>query len=54
VIGTALLSDGFYSFDLHDNFTVPLWYDEYSVDEQGNVYILDARNLKIRRVRRFP
>ncbi|MBZ5677716.1 MAG: hypothetical protein LAP61_26015 [Acidobacteriia bacterium] len=35
-LGTALLSDGFYSFDLHDNFTVPLWYDEYSVDAKGN------------------
>jgi len=34
-LGTTLLSDGFYSFDLHDNFTVPLWYDEYSVDAQG-------------------
>jgi uncharacterized protein (TIGR03437 family) len=34
-LGTTLLSDGFYSFDLHDNFTVPLWYDEYSVDARG-------------------
>ena len=35
-LGTTLLSDGFYGFDLHDNFTVPSWYDEYSVDERGN------------------
>ena len=35
-LGTTLLSDGFYSFDLHDNTTVPLWYDEYSVDAKGN------------------
>jgi len=35
-LGTTLLADGFYSFDLHNNTTVPLWYDEYSVDEIGN------------------
>jgi uncharacterized protein (TIGR03437 family) len=35
-LGTTLLSDGFYSFDLRGGFTVPLWYDEYSVDQQGN------------------
>jgi uncharacterized protein (TIGR03437 family) len=42
--GTTLLSDGFYSFDLHDNTTVPLWYDEYSVDAQGNA--VEDRNKK--------
>ena len=36
-LGTTLLSDGFYSFDLVGGAsTVPLWYDEYSVDAQGN------------------
>jgi len=35
-MGTTLLSDGFYSFDLFANNTVPLWYDEYSVDSQAN------------------
>jgi hypothetical protein len=35
-MGTALMSDGFYGFDLHGAATVPLWYDEYSVDAQGN------------------
>jgi hypothetical protein len=35
-LGTTLLADGLYIFDLHAGFTVPLWYDEYSVDAQGN------------------
>jgi hypothetical protein len=34
-LGTALLSDGFYSYDLHGNLSVPLWFDEYSVDSNG-------------------
>jgi hypothetical protein len=34
-MGTALLSDGFYGFDLHGNLSVPRWYDEYSVDGNG-------------------
>jgi len=34
-LGTALLSDGFYSYDLHGNLSVPLWFDEYSVDSTG-------------------
>jgi uncharacterized protein (TIGR03437 family) len=35
-LGTALLSDGFYSFDIFGQNSTPLWYDEYSVDAQGN------------------
>jgi uncharacterized protein (TIGR03437 family) len=34
-LGTALLSDGFYSYDLHGSLSVPLWFDEYSVDSAG-------------------
>jgi uncharacterized protein (TIGR03437 family) len=34
-LGTALLSDGFYSYDLHGSLSVPLWFDEYSVDASG-------------------
>ena len=32
---TALLSDGFYSYDLYGGTTPPMWYDEYSVDSSG-------------------
>ena len=34
-LGTALLNDGFYSYDLHGNLSAPLWFDEYSVDAAG-------------------
>jgi uncharacterized protein (TIGR03437 family) len=34
-MSTALLSDGFYAFDLHGSTSPPLWYDEYSVDSTG-------------------
>jgi hypothetical protein len=34
-MGTSLLSDGFYAFDLHGCQSPPLWYDEYSVDSTG-------------------
>jgi len=34
-MGTALLSDGFYSYDLHGVLSAPLWFDEYSVDSNG-------------------
>ncbi|HLK67611.1 MAG TPA: putative glycoside hydrolase [Bryobacteraceae bacterium] len=34
-LGTALLGDGFYSYDLHDPSSPPLWYDEYSVNPNG-------------------
>ena len=34
-LGTALLSDGFYAFDLDDGLSAPYWYDEYSVDSTG-------------------
>ncbi len=34
-LSTALLSDGFYSYDLHGSLSVPLWFDEYSVDSTG-------------------
>jgi hypothetical protein len=34
-MGTTLLDDGFYGFDLHDEWSAPLWMDEYSVDSSG-------------------
>ena len=34
-MGSALLSDGFYWYDLHGNLSAPLWFDEYSVDSAG-------------------
>jgi len=34
-LGTALLGDGFYEYDLYDNRAVPYWFDEYMVDEDG-------------------
>jgi uncharacterized protein (TIGR03437 family) len=35
-MGTALLGDGFYSYDLFWNTSAPYWFDEYSVDSSGN------------------
>jgi hypothetical protein len=34
-MGTALLGDGFYWYDLHGNLSAALWFDEYSVDSTG-------------------
>ncbi|HTX37831.1 MAG TPA: hypothetical protein VME43_22535, partial [Bryobacteraceae bacterium] len=34
-MATTLLDDGFYGFDLHDEWSAPLWMDEYSVDSSG-------------------
>jgi len=34
-MGTALLGDGFYAYDLYDNRSVPYWFDEYMVNEEG-------------------
>jgi uncharacterized protein (TIGR03437 family) len=34
-MGTALLGNGFYGFDLHGGQSPPLWYDEYSVNPAG-------------------
>lgn len=34
-MGTALLSDGFYGFDLYNGLSAPYWFDEYSVDGTG-------------------
>jgi len=34
-MGTALLGDGFYGFDLYNGLSAPLWLDEYSVDSTG-------------------
>ena len=36
-LGTALLDDGFYEYDLDDNLSAPYWFDEYSVDQNGVV-----------------
>jgi len=35
-MGTALLGDGFYSFDTSGSTGTPQWLDEYSVDSAGN------------------
>ncbi len=32
---TTLLGNGFFGYDLVDNTTPPVWFDEYSVDAQG-------------------
>lgn len=34
-MGTALLSDGFYEYDLYDNRSAPYWFDEYTVNADG-------------------
>jgi hypothetical protein len=34
-LGSALLGDGFYEFDLWDCRSAPTWFDEFSVDEDG-------------------
>lgn len=33
---TALLGNGFFEYDLTDNTSPPLWFDEFSVDSSGN------------------
>ncbi len=34
-MGTALLGNGFYGYDLKDPLSAPYWFDEYSVDSTG-------------------
>lgn len=34
-MGTALLGNGFYEYDLKDSFSAPYWFDEYTVDAGG-------------------
>ncbi|MBZ5676420.1 MAG: hypothetical protein LAP61_19435 [Acidobacteriia bacterium] len=34
-MGTALLGNGFYGYDLKDPLSAPYWFDEYSVDSAG-------------------
>jgi uncharacterized protein (TIGR03437 family) len=34
-LATALLGNGFYEYDLVDNTTPPLWFDEFAVDSRG-------------------
>ena len=34
-LGTALLDDGFYEYDLFDAGGAPFWFDEFTVDENG-------------------
>ncbi len=34
-MGTTLLNNGFYWYDLHGSLSAPLWFDEYSVDSSG-------------------
>ena len=35
-MGTALLGNGFYEYALKDSLSAPYWFDEYSVDSNGN------------------
>jgi hypothetical protein len=35
VLGTAVLRDGFYEYDLIGNSSAPFWFDEYTVNEDG-------------------
>ncbi len=35
VMGTALLRDGFYEYDLLGNLSAPFWFDEYTVNHDG-------------------
>lgn len=35
-MGTALLGSGFYEYDLKDPLGAPYWFDEFSVDSEGN------------------
>jgi hypothetical protein len=34
-LGTTLLGDGFYDYDLFDAISAPYWFDEYSVNRNG-------------------
>ena len=34
-MGTALLGDGFYEYDLFDGRSAPFWFDEYTVNPSG-------------------
>ena len=35
-MGTVLLGNGFYDYCLKDSLSVPYWFDEFSVDSNGN------------------
>lgn len=35
ILGTALLGDGFYTYDLYDARSAPYWFDEYTVNPMG-------------------
>jgi hypothetical protein len=35
-MGTVLLGNGFYDYCLKDSLSAPYWFDEYSVDSNGN------------------
>lgn len=41
-LASTLLDDGFFEYDLIDNTTIPLWFDEYAVDANGSA----TRDLK--------
>jgi len=41
-LGTALLGDGFYEYDLFEGRSAPYWFDEYTVDGEGKA-VQDAR-----------
>jgi len=41
-LGTALLGDGFYEYDLYDNRSIPYFFDEFMVNDAG-VSVEDSR-----------
>jgi uncharacterized protein (TIGR03437 family) len=41
-MGTALLGDAYYIYDLHGGMTPPIWYDEYSVDYASGTAVEDT------------
>ena len=43
-LGSALLGDGFYEFDLWDCRSAPTWFDEFSVNNEG--VAIEDRNCK--------
>ena len=41
-LASTLLSDGYFGYDLVDNTSSPLWFDEYRVDASGRTTLSDS------------
>ncbi|MCH7832972.1 MAG: hypothetical protein IIC55_08890 [Proteobacteria bacterium] len=50
-MGSALLGDGFYEYNLYDNRSAPYWFDEYTVDQTGVACHTGRRNCFFNAVR---